>query len=72
MYGETLLHRAVAHQDVDLVRNIIKAGGNVNAKDYAGKLRERGGGRERGRGRERGKGRDWGRRREAEREGGGE
>ncbi|KFO85097.1 Putative ankyrin repeat domain-containing protein 31, partial [Buceros rhinoceros silvestris] len=36
MYGETLLHRAVAHQDVDLVRNIIKAGGNINAQDYAG------------------------------------
>ncbi|NWR67487.1 ANR11 protein, partial [Bucorvus abyssinicus] len=36
MYGETLLHRAVAHQDVDLVRNIIKAGGNVNTQDYAG------------------------------------
>lgn len=38
MYGETLLHRAVAHQDVDLVRNIIKAGGNINAQDFAGKL----------------------------------
>ncbi|XP_009463757.1 PREDICTED: putative ankyrin repeat domain-containing protein 31, partial [Nipponia nippon] len=36
IYGETLLHRAVAHQDVDLVRNIIKAGGNVNVQDYAG------------------------------------
>ncbi|XP_075582548.1 ankyrin repeat domain-containing protein 31 [Pelecanus crispus] len=34
--GETLLHRAVARQDVDLVRNIIKAGGNVNVQDYAG------------------------------------
>ncbi|NWX43793.1 ANR11 protein, partial [Steatornis caripensis] len=36
IYGETLLHRAVAHQDVDLVRNIIKASGNVNVQDYAG------------------------------------
>ncbi|XP_068279471.1 ankyrin repeat domain-containing protein 31 [Nyctibius grandis] len=36
MYGETLLHRAVAHQDTGLVRNIVKAGGNVNAQDYAG------------------------------------
>ncbi|NXF41179.1 ANR11 protein, partial [Nyctibius bracteatus] len=36
MYGETLLHRAVAHQDIGLVRNIVKAGGNVNAQDYAG------------------------------------
>ncbi|NXL07715.1 ANR11 protein, partial [Mesembrinibis cayennensis] len=36
IYGETLLHRAVALQDVDLVRNIIKAGGNVNVQDYAG------------------------------------
>ncbi|NXF59351.1 ANR11 protein, partial [Ciccaba nigrolineata] len=35
-YGETLLHKAVTHQDVDLVRNIIKAGGNVNVQDYAG------------------------------------
>ncbi|NWT06561.1 ANR11 protein, partial [Mionectes macconnelli] len=35
-YGENLLHRAVTHQDVDLVCKIIKAGGNVNAKDYAG------------------------------------
>lgn len=38
LYGETLLHRAVFHQDVDLVHNIIKAGGNVNIRDYAGKL----------------------------------
>ncbi|XP_061225532.1 ankyrin repeat domain-containing protein 31 [Neopsephotus bourkii] len=36
LYGETLLHRAVFHQDVDLVCNIIKAGGNVNIQDYAG------------------------------------
>ncbi|XP_030368277.1 ankyrin repeat domain-containing protein 31 isoform X2 [Strigops habroptila] len=36
LYGETLLHRAVFHQDVDLVCNIIKAGGNVNIRDYAG------------------------------------
>uniref|UniRef100_A0A8C8B128 Ankyrin repeat domain-containing protein 31 n=1 Tax=Otus sunia TaxID=257818 RepID=A0A8C8B128_9STRI len=35
-YGETLLHKAVTHQDIDLVRNIIKAGGNVNVQDYAG------------------------------------
>lgn len=38
IYGETLLHRAVAHQDIDLVRKIIKAHGNVNVRDYAGKL----------------------------------
>ncbi|XP_027491024.1 putative ankyrin repeat domain-containing protein 31 isoform X6 [Corapipo altera] len=36
VYGENLLHRAVTHQDVDLVRKIIKAGGNVNAQDYSG------------------------------------
>ncbi|XP_005060927.1 PREDICTED: putative ankyrin repeat domain-containing protein 31 [Ficedula albicollis] len=36
VYGENLLHRAVTHQDIDLVRRIIKAGGNVNAQDYAG------------------------------------
>ncbi|NXK63407.1 ANR11 protein, partial [Sylvietta virens] len=35
-YGENLLHRAVIHQDINLVRRIIKAGGNVNAQDYAG------------------------------------
>ncbi|NXI59857.1 ANR11 protein, partial [Chloroceryle aenea] len=35
-YGETLLHRAVAHQDLEITRSIVKAGGNVNAKDYAG------------------------------------
>ncbi|NXJ99966.1 ANR11 protein, partial [Corythaixoides concolor] len=35
-YGEILLHKAVHHQDLDLVRNIIKAGGNVNVQDYAG------------------------------------
>ncbi|XP_030323322.1 ankyrin repeat domain-containing protein 31 [Calypte anna] len=35
-YGETLLHRAVAHQDVDFVQNIIKVGGKVNIQDYAG------------------------------------
>ncbi|NXU95509.1 ANR11 protein, partial [Xiphorhynchus elegans] len=34
--GENLLHRAVSHQDIDLVRKIIKAGGNVNAQDYVG------------------------------------
>ncbi|XP_032842145.2 ankyrin repeat domain-containing protein 31 [Tyto alba] len=36
IYGETLLHKAVVHQDVNLVRNIIKAGGNVNVQDYSG------------------------------------
>ncbi|XP_072778150.1 ankyrin repeat domain-containing protein 31 isoform X2 [Taeniopygia guttata] len=36
VYGENLLHRAVIHQDINLVRRIIKAGGNVNAQDYAG------------------------------------
>ncbi|RLW05311.1 hypothetical protein DV515_00005207 [Chloebia gouldiae] len=35
-YGENLLHRAVIHQDINLVRRIIKAGGNINAQDYAG------------------------------------
>ncbi|XP_037229004.1 ankyrin repeat domain-containing protein 31 isoform X4 [Falco rusticolus] len=35
IYGEGLLYRAVAHEDVNLVRNIIKAGGNVNVQDYA-------------------------------------
>ncbi|NWY46251.1 ANR11 protein, partial [Sylvia atricapilla] len=36
VYGENLLHRAVIHEDINLVRRIIKAGGNVNAQDYAG------------------------------------
>ncbi|XP_054033753.1 ankyrin repeat domain-containing protein 31 [Dryobates pubescens] len=36
MYGETILHRAVAQQNTDFVRNIIKSGGNVNTRDYAG------------------------------------
>ncbi|XP_074876083.1 ankyrin repeat domain-containing protein 31 [Buteo buteo] len=36
IYGENLLYRAVAQEDVDLVRNIIKAGGSVNVQDYAG------------------------------------
>ncbi|XP_065512481.1 ankyrin repeat domain-containing protein 31 [Caloenas nicobarica] len=36
IYGETLLHRAVAHQDIGLVRKIIKACGNVSVRDYAG------------------------------------
>ncbi|NXC09138.1 ANR11 protein, partial [Orthonyx spaldingii] len=36
VYGENLLHRAVTHQDVELVHRIIKAGGNVNAQDYSG------------------------------------
>ncbi|NWX23614.1 ANR11 protein, partial [Aegotheles bennettii] len=35
-YGETLLHRAAAHQDIDLVHNIVEIGGNVNVQDYAG------------------------------------
>ncbi|XP_051498854.1 ankyrin repeat domain-containing protein 31 [Apus apus] len=35
-YGETLLHRAAFHQNVDLVRYIIKVTGNVNVQDYAG------------------------------------
>ncbi|OPJ90475.1 hypothetical protein AV530_008663 [Patagioenas fasciata monilis] len=34
--GETLLHRAVAHQDIGLVRKIIKSHGSVNVQDYAG------------------------------------
>lgn len=38
MFGETILHRAVAQQNIDFVRNIIKSGGNVNVQDYAGKL----------------------------------
>ncbi|NWS69909.1 ANR11 protein, partial [Crotophaga sulcirostris] len=36
IYGETLLHRAVDCGDVDLIRNIIKVGGNVNVQDHAG------------------------------------
>ncbi|XP_033376199.1 ankyrin repeat domain-containing protein 31 isoform X3 [Parus major] len=36
VYGENLLHRAVIHQDINLVRRIIQAGGSVNAQDYAG------------------------------------
>ncbi|XP_035165463.1 ankyrin repeat domain-containing protein 31 [Oxyura jamaicensis] len=36
IFGETLLHRAVTEEDIDLVRNIIKSGANVNAQDYAG------------------------------------
>ncbi|NXE44694.1 ANR11 protein, partial [Casuarius casuarius] len=36
IFGETLLHKAVADEDVDLVCNIIKSGANVNAQDYAG------------------------------------
>ncbi|XP_066195262.1 ankyrin repeat domain-containing protein 31 [Sylvia atricapilla] len=36
VYGENLLHRAVIHEDINLVRRIIKAGGNVNAQDNAG------------------------------------
>ncbi|KFW01838.1 Putative ankyrin repeat domain-containing protein 31, partial [Eurypyga helias] len=33
---ETSLHRAVSHQDTDLVHSIIKAGGNADVQDYAG------------------------------------
>ncbi|XP_068783564.1 ankyrin repeat domain-containing protein 31-like [Struthio camelus] len=36
IFGETLLHKAVADEDIDLVCNIIKAGANINAQDYAG------------------------------------
>ncbi|NXE27623.1 ANR11 protein, partial [Ardeotis kori] len=36
IFGETLLHKAVAHEDVNLVHNIIKANGSVNVRDYAG------------------------------------
>ncbi|XP_064357040.1 ankyrin repeat domain-containing protein 31-like [Dromaius novaehollandiae] len=36
IFGETLLHKAVADEDMDLVCNIIKCGANVNAQDYAG------------------------------------
>ncbi|KFP25857.1 Putative ankyrin repeat domain-containing protein 31, partial [Colius striatus] len=36
IYGETLLHKAVFHEDLDLVRNIIKSGGKINVCDYAG------------------------------------
>ncbi|KFU95634.1 Ankyrin repeat domain-containing protein 31, partial [Chaetura pelagica] len=36
VYGETLLHRAAFHQNVDLVRYIIKVTGNVDVQDYAG------------------------------------
>ncbi|NWU90626.1 ANR11 protein, partial [Upupa epops] len=36
VYGENLLHRAVAYQDFKLVQNIIKSGGNINATDNAG------------------------------------
>ncbi|XP_021235814.1 putative ankyrin repeat domain-containing protein 31 [Numida meleagris] len=35
-YGETLLHRAVAAEDLNHVHNLIKAGASVNDKDYAG------------------------------------
>ncbi|KFP75727.1 Putative ankyrin repeat domain-containing protein 31, partial [Acanthisitta chloris] len=35
-YGETILHRAVMHQDLKLLNQIIKAGGNVNTQDYTG------------------------------------
>ncbi|XP_077674137.1 ankyrin repeat domain-containing protein 31 [Eretmochelys imbricata] len=36
LFGETLLHKAVAEDDTDLVRKIIKVGANVNTQDYAG------------------------------------
>ncbi|XP_050800576.1 ankyrin repeat domain-containing protein 31 [Gopherus flavomarginatus] len=36
LFGETLLHKAVAEDDTDLVRKIIKVGANVNVQDYAG------------------------------------
>ncbi|NXJ09576.1 ANR11 protein, partial [Odontophorus gujanensis] len=35
-YSGTLLYRAVAAEDLNYVHNIIKAGANVNGKDYAG------------------------------------
>lgn len=38
LFGETLLHKAVAEDDTDLVRKIIKVGANVNTQDYAGKF----------------------------------
>ncbi|XP_067424914.1 ankyrin repeat domain-containing protein 31 [Emydura macquarii macquarii] len=36
LFGETLLHKAVAKDDTDLVCKIIKVGANVNSQDYAG------------------------------------
>lgn len=36
--GETLLHRAVAAEDLNYIHNRIKASANVDDKDYAGKL----------------------------------
>ncbi|XP_039399960.1 ankyrin repeat domain-containing protein 31 [Mauremys reevesii] len=36
LFGETLLHKAVAEDDTDFVRKIIKVGANVNVQDYAG------------------------------------
>lgn len=38
VYGETLLHRAVVAEDLNHVHNLIKAGANIDDKDYAGKL----------------------------------
>lgn len=35
--GETLLHRAVAAEDLNYIHNLIKASANVDDKDY-GKL----------------------------------
>ncbi|TFK15839.1 relaxin-3-like [Platysternon megacephalum] len=36
LFGETLLNKAVAEDDTDLVCKIIKVGANVNTQDYAG------------------------------------
>nr|XP_025041040.1 putative ankyrin repeat domain-containing protein 31 isoform X2 [Pelodiscus sinensis] len=36
LFGETLLHKAVADDDTDLVCKIIKVGANVNTQDCAG------------------------------------
>ncbi|XP_042681729.1 ankyrin repeat domain-containing protein 31 [Centrocercus urophasianus] len=36
VYGETLLHRAVVAEDLNHVHNLIKAGANIDDKDYAG------------------------------------
>lgn len=38
IFGQTLLHRAVIKEDLDLICAVIKSGAIVNAKDYAGKL----------------------------------
>nr|XP_034956140.1 ankyrin repeat domain-containing protein 31 [Zootoca vivipara] len=36
IFGQTLLHRAAVEDDLDGLRSMIKAGGNVNTLDYAG------------------------------------